>query len=424
MSLVTAIDQGPRAARIRGRLLDRLAERAVRSRLQLISSGVLQIRDADGVAEYGSPAPDGLEASVTIHDPAFWTALMTGGSLGAGEAFMDESWRTDDLTAVVRILVRNQDALKGLDSGLARLGRPLLSWWHRRNKNTRDGSRRNIEAHYDLSNDFFALMLDPTMTYSCGIFEREDSSLEDASVAKIDRLCRKLRLSSEDHLLEIGTGWGGFAIHAVKNYGCRVTTTTLSKRQHDWAARRIAVEGLGDRITLLLKDYRDLEGQYDKLVSVEMIEAVGADFLGEYFQVVGARLKPGGIAAVQAITIQDQRFHEAAREVDFIQRYVFPGSNIPSVTAMCDAMTSDSDLKLTHLEDITPHYARTLAEWRKRFRAHEGQISALGLDERFRRMWEFYLGYCEGGFTERHIGTVQMLVARPFSGHAPLLAAV
>ena len=330
MSLVTAIDQGPRAARIRGRLLDRLAERAVRSRLQLISSGVLQIRDADGVAEYGSPAPDGLEASVTIHDPAFWTALMTGGSLGAGEAFMDESWRTDDLTAVVRILVRNQDALKGLDSGLARLGRPLLSWWHRRNKNTRDGSRRNIEAHYDLSNDFFALMLDPTMTYSCGIFEREDSSLEDASVAKIDRLCRKLRLSSEDHLLEIGTGWGGFAIHAVKNYGCRVTTTTLSKRQHDWAARRIAEEGLGDRITLLLKDYRDLEGQYDKLVSVEMIEAVGADFLGEYFQVVGARLKPGGIAAVQAITIQDQRFHEAAREVDFIQRYVFPGSNIPS----------------------------------------------------------------------------------------------
>jgi len=412
---------GPRAG-LRTRRLDAFSERQVRARLALLQEGVLDVVQGDSRESYGRPTFDGLRAELRVHDARFWTAVATGGSLGAGEAYIDGWWEADDLMAVVRILTRNQDVLRGMDDkGLARLGRTLLHWWHRRNRNTREGSRRNIQAHYDLSNEFFSLVLDPTMTYSCGIFEREDATLEEASVAKIDRLCRKLRLTPDDHLLEIGTGWGAFAVHAASEYGCRVTTTTLSKEQHAWAQRLIRERGLEDRIDLRLQDYRDLDGQYDKLVSVEMIEAVGADFLGEYFRVIGERLKPGGVAAIQAITIQDQRFEEAARTVDFIQRYVFPGSNIPSVTAMCEAMTAKSDLKLTHLEDITPHYARTLMEWRANLDAREEDVRALGLDDRFLRTWHFYLAYCAGGFAERHIGNVQVLVARPFSSHLPIL---
>jgi len=270
-----------------------------------------------------------------------------------------------------------------------------------------------VQAHYDLSNDFFALFLDETMTYSCGIFEHERSTLAEASIAKIDTLCHKLDLKPDDHLLEIGTGWGALSIHAAREYGCRVTTTTISAEQHAMAAERIAAAGLGDRIELLFEDYRRLQGRYDKLVSVEMIEAVGHQFYDEFFARCSALLVPEGQMALQAITIADQAFDAASRSVDFIQRYIFPGSCIPSVTALCSSMTRASDLRLTDLEDIGPHYVTTLAAWRRNLLERWQDARSLSYSDEFLRLWEFYFCYCEGGFAERHISDVQMMLARP-----------
>jgi cyclopropane-fatty-acyl-phospholipid synthase len=285
--------------------------------------------------------------------------------------------------------------------------------FHALKRNTRTGSRANIAAHYDLSNDFFALFLDETMTYSCGIFARPDTTLREASLEKIDRLCRKLRLSPRDHLLEIGTGWGALGIHAARAYGCRVTTTTISAEQHAFAKERIRAAGLADRITLLLQDYRELEGRFDKLVSVEMIEAVGHQYYDEFFRRCAALLQDDGLMALQAITIADQHYERARDSVDFIQRHIFPGCCIPSVTALSSAMTRASDLKLVQLEDIGPHYARTLASWRDTLRAHRDEAHALGFDDTFLRLWDFYFCYCEGGFAERRLGDVQMVLERP-----------
>jgi cyclopropane-fatty-acyl-phospholipid synthase len=309
--------------------------------------------------------------------------------------------------------------MSGLEGGFALLSRPIYKLFHFLNRNTRQGSARNIAAHYDLGNDLYRLMLDETMAYSCGIFERADSTLLEASRAKFDAACRKLALRPTDHLLEIGTGWGGLAIHAARHYGCRVTTTTISRAQHDYARERIAEAGLTDRITLLLEDYRDLTGCYDKLVSIEMIEAVGAKFLGSYFRQCASLLASDGAMLLQAITIQDQLYQQALRSVDYIQRYIFPGSFIPSVTALASAITAASDLKIFQLEDIGPHYARTLAEWRRNFFANLPQVRALGYPDSFVRMWEFYLCYCEGGFEERQLGDVQMLLTKASCRLAP-----
>jgi cyclopropane-fatty-acyl-phospholipid synthase len=272
---------------------------------------------------------------------------------------------------------------------------------------------RNIAAHYDLGNELYELMLDESMAYSCGIFEREDATLHEAQIAKFDAVCRKLALGPRDHLLEIGTGWGGLAIHAATRYGCRVTTTTISHEQHVYARDKIAALGLNERITLLLEDYRDLTGRFDKLVSIEMIEAVGADHQDEYFARASELLQPNGAMLIQAITLQDQLYENALRTVDFIQRYVFPGSFIPSVSAMADAIRRATDMKIVQLEDIGPHYARTLREWRRRFHASQGRVRQLGFPDSFVRLWEFYLCYCEGGFAERQLGDVQMLLAKP-----------
>jgi cyclopropane-fatty-acyl-phospholipid synthase len=284
---------------------------------------------------------------------------------------------------------------------------------HWANRNSRDGSRRNIAAHYDLGNDFFALFLDETLAYSCGVFEREDATLHEAQLAKFDRICRRLRLTAADHLLEIGTGWGGLAIHAAARYGCRVTTTTISREQHALAAQRIAQAGLEDRVTLLLEDYRDLDGSYDKLVSVEMIEAVGHQYLDDYTAQCSRLLAPEGAMLLQAITIQDQFYEAALESVDFIQRYIFPGSFIPSVTAIVDSVRRSTDMKVFHLEDIGPHYATTLGRWRTSFLARLDDVRRLGYPESFLRMWDFYLCYCEGGFLERQLGDVQMLLTKP-----------
>jgi cyclopropane-fatty-acyl-phospholipid synthase len=333
-----------------------------------------------------------------------------GGSVGAGESFMAGDWTVDDLTALVRILLVNRGVLDGLDSGWSRLAEPARRVLHAAARNTRAGSRRNIAAHYDIGNDFFELFLDPTMMYSCAVFERDDMSLEQAQIAKLDRLCRKLDLKPGDHLLEIGTGWGALALHAAVHYGCRVTTTTISREQHALARERIAAAGLTDRITLRLDDYRDLDGRYDKLVSVEMIEAIGHQYFDTFFRRCGELLAPGGTMVLQAITIDDRQFESARDSVDFIKRHIFPGSCIPSVTALAQSVARSSTLRIVDLEDIGPHYATTLAAWHRNLFANAAQARALGYPEALLRMWHFYLSYCEGGFAERALGDVQIVL--------------
>jgi cyclopropane-fatty-acyl-phospholipid synthase len=342
-----------------------------------------------------------------------FTRILFGGSIGAAEAYMQGLWSADALTMVMRILALNQKAFEDMEKGLARLTTPLYRLYHFIRKNTTAGSRKNIMAHYDLGNDFYTLFLDETMTYSCGIFEKPESTLQQASEAKYDRICRKLQLTPGDRLIEIGTGWGGFAIHAAQNYRVQVTTTTISDEQFRFAAKRIKAAGLEDRITLLKEDYRSLDGKFDKLVSIEMIEAVGHQYLKTFFRICSRLLKDDGLMALQAITIGDQIFDRHKRSVDFIKRYIFPGSCIPSITAIGNAIAEVTDLRLVHLEDITAHYARTLREWRRRFFGNIDKVRALGFSDPFIRMWEYYFCYCEGGFAERYIGDVQMLFAKP-----------
>jgi cyclopropane-fatty-acyl-phospholipid synthase len=358
---------------------------------------------------------------VRVLQPGFYAQVALRGSVGAGEAYAQGAWETTDLTAVVRLMCRNRGALDGLEGGLARLAAPLLKAWSWTRGNHRAGARRNIAAHYDLGNAFFECMLDQSMMYSAGIYASPSTSLHEASLAKLDRVAEKLALGPGDHLLEIGTGWGGLAIHCAANYGCRVTTTTISRAQHAYASERVRAMGLSDRVEVLLKDFRDLSGRYDKLVSIEMVEAIGWRQYPRYFKTISQLLATDGLALIQAITIQDQRYDAARRAVDFIQRHIFPGSTIPSVTALCQAMAQHSDLRLAHLEDLTPHYARTLRDWRENLARHQGQIARAGYDEHFMRAWNFYLCYCEGGFEERVIHDVQMLFAKPDDRRPPLL---
>ncbi len=401
-------------------LLDGLARSAVRQRLACITQGELMLADDSGVQRYGQLTDQlsgdcALSATVYVQDPRFYSEAAFGGSIGAGEAYMQGYWHADDLTTVMRILLRNRAVLDGMETGFARATSPLRKAMHWMSRNTRSGSRRNIQAHYDLGNEFFQLFLDPTMMYSSAIFERPGMTLEEASIAKLERICRKLALKPGDRVMEIGTGWGGFAIHAARHYGCHVTTTTVSPSQHEFARKRIADAGLTDRIQLLLTDYRDLTGQYDKLVSIEMIEAVGHQYYDAYFRKCSALLKPQGAMLLQAITIADQRYEAAKHSVDFIQRYIFPGSCIPSVAAITDAVARVTDMRLVDLKDIGPDYAMTLQRWRENCFAHLEQIRALGYPETFIRMWEFYLCYCEAGFIERVIGDVQMLLVKPLA---------
>ncbi len=407
---------------IRPSPLDGLARRVLFSLLGGLQLGRVTIVDSPSRRTFGMTSDDfPLEATITVHHPRFYVSTVLGGSIGAGESYMAGQWSADDLTMVVRIIALNREMLEGMDRGWARLSAPLHKIFHLSRSNTRRCSRTNIAAHYDLGNDFYALFLDETMTYSCGIFERDDSTLREASLAKYDRICRKLELSSSDHVLEIGTGWGGFAIHAARNYGCRITTATISKAQHQLARERVDHAGLSDRVEVLLEDYRDLSGRYDKLVSIEMIEAVGHQYLDTFFRFCSRLLKDNGMMLLQAITIADQVFEQHKRSVDFIKRYIFPGSCIPSVEAICRSMAHTTDLRLFHLEDITPHYAKTLRLWRERFFANIDQVRDLGYSETFIRMWEYYLCYCEGGFTERYLGDVQMVLTKPLCRRPPIL---
>jgi cyclopropane-fatty-acyl-phospholipid synthase len=354
-----------------------------------------------------------LRAGIRVRDPEFYRRTALNGSVGAAEAYMDGMWECDDLVALVRILVRNQDRLDAMERGPARLGAALLRAWHTLRRNTREGSRRNIAAHYDLGNDFFKLFLDENLMYSSAVYDSPYESLEVASTRKLDRICQKLQLSANTRVVEIGTGWGGFALHAAKSTGCHVTTATISREQYNLASARIAAAGLSDRVKVLLTDYRELSGRFDRLVSIEMIEAIGHQYLDTYFRKVSNLLENDGMALIQAITIEDHRYEQALRSVDFIKRYIFPGSFIPSISAMLKSVTGVTNMKLFNLEDIGPSYALTLREWRRRFMAAHNQVRSLGYPERFVRMWEFYLAYCEGGFIERSTGDVQMLLVKP-----------
>ena len=401
------------ASRKPGRL-DRLARRIVLARLRSLREGRIVVTENGEHEAFGQDAADAtLVVHLHIKDPRFYSEIAFGGTIGSGEAFIQDYWSCDDLTALVRILVRNRNVLSDMNAGTAVLSRPFQRLFHWLNKNTRDGSRKNIAAHYDLGNDFYALWLDETMMYSSGVYERPDTTLYAASTAKLDRICRKLSLTSDDHVIEIGTGWGGFAIHAAKNYGCRVTTTTISQQQHDFARDAIVAAGLDDRITLLSSDYRDLEGEYDKLVSIEMIEAVGWEFHDTFFAKCSSLLKPGGEMLLQAITIADQNYERYKKSVDFIRRYIFPGGCLTSVTAMSASLTRVSDMRVVHLEDIGPHYATTLRDWYLAFNEKLDEVRNLGYSEEFIRMWTFYLCYCEGAFLERAIGDVQMHMIKP-----------
>jgi cyclopropane-fatty-acyl-phospholipid synthase len=348
-----------------------------------------------------------------VADPRFYSEVAFGGSIGGGEAFMHGYWQCDDLVALVRLLLRNRAVLDGMEGGAARFTAPLRKLFHWVNRNTHDGARRNIAAHYDLGNEFFALWLDETMMYSSAIFEQPELSLHEAQLARLDRICRKLQLGPADHVIEIGTGWGGFALHAAQHYGCRVTTTTISSEQHQLARERVAAAGLQGRIALLQDDFRDLRGQYDKLVSIEMIEAIGHDLFAPYFRKCSELLKPDGAMLIQAIAIADQRYDEYRKSIDFIQRYIFPGGGLPSSAVMTDAVAHHTDMRLLGLEDIGLHYATTLRHWRRNFLGRLEEVRRQGYPEAFIRMWEYYLCYCEGAFLERAISDLQIVFANP-----------
>lgn len=382
-------------------------------KLKSLRKGHLTLYDDSEPHAFGDP--QGLAAEIRVTDPRFFPAVILGGHVGAADAYAQGWWTSDDVPAVVRVFVQNRALVDGLETGLARLVQPFRWLFHTLNRNNKLGSRRNIAAHYDLGNDFFELFLDETLTYSCGYFEQSDMSLGEASRAKYDRICRKLDLNPEHHLVEIGSGWGGFAIHAAQRYGCRVTTTTISKEQCEFAKERIHAAGLSNRITVLRSDYRNVRGEYDRLVSIEMIEAVGHQYFPAYFESCARLLKPEGLAAIQAITILDDQYEQARREVDFIKRYIFPGSCIPSMAVISSA-TMETDLRIVHAENFGAHYVRTLREWRRRFSQHDVEIRALGFDKWFRRIWDFYFSYCEGGFAEGAIGVSQLIFAKPAAG--------
>ena len=407
---------------LQARPTDGLARRLLFAILQKLKRGKITVLEGSQCHVFGQTSSTyPLEAAITVYHPRFYTKAILGGSIGTAEAYMSGFWSADDLTAALRIMALNRDSFERLDKGWSKLSAPLQRIGHFLRKNTRSGSRKNIVAHYDLGNDFYRLFLDETLTYSCGIFTSESSSMQDASLAKYDRICRKLELGPADDVVEIGSGWGGFAIYAAKNFGCRVTTTTISDKQFKLAQKRIADSGVADRIELVMKDYRDLKGTYSKLVSIEMIEAVGHHYLDAYFKTCSRLLKPDGMMLLQAITITDQVFERHKRSVDFIKRYIFPGSCIPSIAAITSSIAKVTDLRLFHLEDITAHYARTLACWREQFFDNIDVVKELDYSEAFIRMWDYYLSYCEAGFAERYIGNVQMLFTKPMCRREPLI---
>lgn len=392
--------------------LQRLCRTMVENHLRHLKHGCLTLCEGERVSTFGEPEHS-LQARVVVRHPRFYESLAFSGGLGAAESLIQNEWSSEEVVNVVRLFSRNMQIANGLEQGLAAIRHlgARIGHWLRRNNTA--NSRRNIHEHYDLGNDFFQTFLDPTMCYSSGVFPAQTATMEEASIGKLERVCRKLELTPEDHLLEIGTGWGALAIHAAKHFGCRVTTTTISEEQYLLARERIAAAGLSDRIVVLKEDYRNLTGSFDKLVSIEMIEAVGHQYFDTYFAACSRLLRPQGRLLLQAITIKEQGFHDYIRSVDFIRRYIFPGGCLPSVHEMLASTMRATDLRPTHLEDITEHYVVTLQRWRLQFWANIDRIRAQGFDERFIRMWDYYFAYCEAAFREHQVGCVQLVLSKP-----------
>ena len=388
-----------------------LFKKLVYKQLSQINNASIFIEDGDEIKKFGNSKS--LTAKIKVISPSFYKNIIFGGSIGASESFIRGEWKSPNLTKVIQVFARNTEAQDKLESFFIFLLQPFFRVIHRLNQNTIKGSKKNISRHYDLSNDFFKLFLDKKMMYSSAIYKTKKTNLEDAAANKLNVICKKLKLKKSDHLIEIGSGWGGFAIYAAKNYGCKVTTTTISTEQYKYTNNRIKEMGLTKQIRVLLKDYRSLRGQYDKLVSIEMIEAVGHQFYDEYFSVISRLLKADGDALIQAITIKDQRYSHAIKSVDFIQKYIFPGSCIPSLTTIQNSLTKSTDLVINDVRDIGRHYARTLAHWRENFIKNKKNIRKLGFDEEFLRMWLFYFAYCEGGFEEKAISDVHLHITKP-----------
>lgn len=383
------------------------ARSIVRYLLKRIRWGTVSLLDGADEEHFCSGEPS---VRISVHDRRAFEAILRHGSVGLGQSYIDDWWDCDDIASLVRIIVHNRSALDRARDRLGRLTSLMSDPLRRLQRSTPERDRKHVRAHYDIGNDFFALMLDSTMSYSCAIFEEQDASLEQASTAKLDKMCRKLRLRPSDHVVEIGTGWGAFAVHAASHYGCRVTTTTTSDEQFSYARLRVAEAGLSDRIKVLNEDYRDLTGRYDKLVSIEMIEAVDWRDLDLYFRVCARLLAPDGLMGLQAITIADGSYDRAKNDRDFTKTFIFPGGCLPSIGSIT-ASSSRAGFSIIDLEDIGRHYAETLRRWDSNVRSREADVRALGLDERFLRMWHFYLTYCEGAFLERHISDVQVLLA-------------
>lgn len=386
----------------------RVARNLLLRSLAGLTSGCLELETPEGFVRLGDPEAD-LRARVVIHDPRAYALGAFRGEVGLGEAYAQGYWSSPDPVAVVRLAVRNLAALERGQGWVARAAMVLARLRHLGRANDVAGSKDNIHAHYDLGNAFYRLFLDRTMAYSCAYFDTARDSLEAAQTRKYDLICRKLKLAPGDHLLEIGTGWGGFAAHAAEHFGCRVTTTTISAEQYEAAAEVFRSRGLEDRVTLLQEDYRLLRGTFDKVVSIEMFEAVGLKYYDAFFGAAQRLLRPGGTFLLQTITMNEQHFPDYVRSTDWIQQYIFPGAELASVAGILRSTARVTSLALEHLEEIGPHYARTLHHWRERFLARRGEVRDLGFDARFLRTWDYYLAYCEGAFAERYIGDVQLL---------------
>ena len=390
----------------------RLAKKQLLNVLKKIDDVGINLSDPEGSYFFGNKQAS-LQADINVNDLSFYTRIIMGGSIAAGETWSEGLWQSSNLCNVIRAFARCEKTLDELEKKTAWLSFPLTKIRQFLSRNSLSGSRSNISAHYDLGNDMYQVFLDPLMQYSSAIFAKPGDSLEQAQINKLNTICETLQLTDKDHLLEIGTGWGGLAFYAAKHYGCKVTTTTISKEQFELAKQRIKDAQLEDKVTLVLKDYRELNGQYDKIVSIEMIEAVGHEYLSTYFKTISQLLKPNGQCLIQSITIADQRYDHYRKNIDFIQRYIFPGGCLPSISRITEQLAQHTDMTLTQLNNYGHHYAKTLQHWDKRFKTESTQLKQLGYDDYFQRLWEFYFAYCEGGFLEGGIDLVHIHASKP-----------
>lgn len=389
-------------------------EKLLVNQLSKLVVGHLHIQTPNNSYRLGQGGELGLVATLQVDNNEFFRKAVLGGSLGVADSYSDGDWSTPDMVKLFRLFLQNQDVMDSMEGGLATILNKLAMWSYQLSqKNTIKGSRKNISLHYDLGNDFYELMLDPTMTYSCGIYEKEESTLKEASLAKYDRIIDELDIQPHHHVLEIGCGWGGFASRLAERTQAKLTATTISEQQFQYAQKRMEKEGVGDRIQIIKQDYRTLEGKFDRIVSIEMIEAVGHEYLPAYFSSISNLLKSTGAAMIQAITMPDHRYERYLKKVDYIRTRVFPGSCVPSVSAMIAAATEETDLRPLDLHDIGYHYTRTLNEWRQRFNENREKIESMGYDKNFQRYWEYYLCYCEAGFAEGYTSDVHLLLSKP-----------